>query len=152
VNERLYYCDTNILRFLIDNPPKWPAFQKHLAALDAVLALSWIQIIELSKIPHYHQGVSKLLINNRSALLKWWKDLLIEETEHFPNTLMVDPIQRPLISDYLSGYVGEFILQALFSTYQVDLMSQILNESKEQYMRIMSWLPTTAPEPKADAN
>ena len=78
--------------------------------------------------------------------------MLKEETERFPDTSTVDSIQRPLISDYLSGFVGEFILQALFSAYQVDIMSQILNESKEQYMKIMSWLSTTAPSPKADAN
>jgi hypothetical protein len=150
MNERLFYCDTNILRFLIDNPSKWPAFQRRLYDLDAVIALSWIQIIELSRVPHYHRGVSRLLLNNRSALLKWWKDLLTEEVERFPETTLVDPLQRPLISDYLKGQVGEFLLQALFSTYQVDIMSEVIDGSKEQYMRVMSWLSTTAPEPTAD--
>lgn len=152
MNDQFFYCDTNILRYLVDNPSKWTAFRQHLFAIKAILVVSWIQVIELSKVPHYHEGISRLLLSTRSALLKWWKDLLREETEHYPQTTVIDPIQRPLISDYLRDQGGQFVLRALFSSYEVDLMWQTLDDDKEPYMKVMSWLSTTAPGPAADEN
>ncbi len=73
-------------------------------------------------------------------------------TKHYPDTTVVDPIQRPLISDYLHGHFGQFALEALFSSYQIDIMARVIDENKEQYMRVMSWLSTTAPKPTADKN
>src|SRR4030067_338709 len=111
VNERLFFCDTNILRYLVDNPPRWLALRKHLSEINALLVLSWIKIVELSKVPHYHEGISRILLNTPSALLKWWKDLLGDEVKCYPDTFTIDPIQPPLISDYLQGRLGQFILQ-----------------------------------------
>ncbi|MEW6716123.1 MAG: hypothetical protein AB1345_01275 [Chloroflexota bacterium] len=96
--------------------------------------------------------MSSLLLSCRSALLKWWRDLLGEEIKHYPETAAVDPIQRPLISDYLQGHVGQLILQALFSAYEVDIMSQAIDDNKEQYMKVMAWLSTTAPGHQAVKN
>lgn len=83
-------------------------------------------------------------------MFKWWKNILKEEVELYPTTLALDPILRPILTDLFHGSSGRVELQALLDAYDVDLMWQILDESKQPYMKVMSWLSRTAPGDNAD--
>lgn len=142
------YCDTNILSKIVDNPENWPAFHKYLSETQALLVVSLIQIVEFKKVPHYHQGLSKLLLSTPSAIFKWWKNILREETKLYPTTEGLDPIVRPILTDLLHGASGQIELETLLGADDIELIWQTVDSSKEPYMKVISWLPSTAPNNK----
>lgn len=117
-----FFCDTNILRELIDNQDKWESLKNMLVEKQMLLVLSLIQLIELVKIPRYHTGLAELLLFVPSAFLKWWKAIIQDEIDAYPrhndipiidlpplNIVFRKPGERQLLQQQL---VGEFTNKA----------------------------------------
>jgi hypothetical protein len=154
MNQRITFCDTNILRYLIDHPEKWTAFRRYLAETETSLSVSMIQLLEFEKLPNYYYGLLKLLSIMPANMLNWWKNILADEIKLYPvNTNSnINLILGNVIDGIIYTPSKHFSLKEILESNEISLLWDSFEQSKDHYMPVLSWLPSTSPKPSADQN
>ena len=144
------FCDTNIIRYLIEHPEKWTAFSRHLTENKRFLCISFVQLLELQKLPQYHNGFLQFLSVTPSIVFKWWRQILREEIFYYPATTKVNPILGFVFDGVIETTSDRIELKSWLESSIFDKMWGIFEETKQQYMPVLSWLPATSPKPYAN--
>lgn len=144
-NEKAFFCDTNILRFLVEHPGKWMNLKKYLENNKYRLVFSPVQFIEFKKIPRFHNGLTNLLSTVPSAFTKGSMKIIEEEIVNYPSPIKVSLFHEPTINEIINSHLGDFGFQLLFDSINAEILWDSLNYLKPQYMELFSWLPTTLP-------
>jgi hypothetical protein len=144
------FCDTNIIRYLIEHPEKWTAFRRHLTENKRFLCISFVQLLELQKLPQHHTGFLRFVSVMPSIVFKWWRQILREEIFYYPATTEVNPILGFVFDGVIEATSDRIELKSWLESSIADKMWDIFEETKQQYMPVLSWLPTTSPKSHAN--
>ena len=144
-DEEAFFCDTNILRFLVEHPNKWERLRKYLQENNYRLVFSPIQFIEFKKIPRYHDGLTKLLSSVPSSFTKGSTKILEEEISNYPSSAKIELFHKPSINEIIGKHLGNFGFQLLLDSINAEILWDSMNDMKPKYMDLFSWLPTTLP-------
>jgi hypothetical protein len=106
----ILFCDTNILRYVLDDASRVSPFLQHIKDGKYVLAISLIQVIELFKIPRYHLPLASLIIKTDAHGFSWWKEIVSSEVRVYPNTDGVDPLAYPSFGSSYTGPLAKSLL------------------------------------------
>jgi hypothetical protein len=148
----ILFCDTNIVRYILDDPARVDPFLRHVRHEGYILALSLIQAVELTKLPHYHASLAELIFSSDAHFFSWWKTVVEEEVDHYPATSDVDPLTHPSIPSHYPGPSGRADLTAALSGEDLSILWNEFENQKTRYKPVMEWLPSTlAPSPAASA-
>ncbi len=145
MEEKAFYCDTNILDYLVKNPDKWANLRNYFHRNNGRLVISPIQVIEFKKVPKYHAGLTELLYRVPSSFSKSWMQVLAQEIALYPNPYEPDFLHSPTINQIIDFYLGKFGFQLFLGSDNVDLLWDGMDAKKRGYMELFSWLPTTLP-------
>ncbi|GEM_PF-5165363 len=144
-NEEAFFCDTNILRFLVEHPSKWESLKKYLQENNYRLVFSPIQFIEFKKIPRYHDGLTRLLSSIPSSFTKGSMKILEEEIANYPSSARINLFHEPSINKIIGNHLGNFGFQLLLDSINAEVLWDSMNDMKPKYMDLFSWLPSTLP-------
>ena len=150
--ERVLFCDTNIIRYLLDAPSRASRFAVHLREEGLVHAISLIQFTELLKLERYHAPLAQLLFDAQSHIFRWWKGIVHDEAAAYPNTSGIHAMSRPNIASHYPGKEGQDDLGRALAGGDLELLWNEIEEQKRRYKPVMDWLPSTRPRsntPKA---
>lgn len=150
LSQKICFCDTNIIRYLIDHPEKWLAFKNYLAKGEMTLTISMIQLLELNKLPRYYQSFFQLLSVVPANIFAWWRNILKDEIQYYPKVSSVNPIFGYIIEEFIQTPSKRFSLKEILESNELNLVWDFFEESKDKYMPVLSWLPSTSPKPGAN--
>lgn len=140
-----FYCDTNILRFLVETKDKWKRLEEYLIVQKLILVISWVNIVEMVKLPKYHRDLSQLLLQVPTAILKMRQDIIRKEILEYPNKVN-NIINYPLLRFMLDSRDKVGQLQKILGAEDVEAMFSVLGELKLDYPPKMDWLKNTKPK------
>lgn len=148
--DRILFCDTNILRYILDHPSRVAPFLLHLQENNFTLAISLIQAIELTKLDRYHAPLAELIFPSDAYFFSWWKAIVAEEVNNYPDTDSIDPLSRPSIRKNYPGPLGKSYLARALSGQDLDILWREFKDQKARYKPIMEWLPSTLPKSRTE--
>ena len=148
--KEILFCDTNIVRYILDDPSRADAFVDHVNETGFMLALSLIQVVELTKLTHYHVPLANLIFALDTHIFAWWKLIVAEEAERYPARAIIDPLSRPSICSHYPGFRGKSELALALSGNDLALIWTEFEEQKTDYEPIMAWLPSTLPSKQTE--
>jgi hypothetical protein len=146
---RILFCDTNILRYILDDPSRVNPFLLHLQKKSFTLALSLIQVIEITKIKRYHAPLADLIFSSEAHFFSWWKTIVAEEVDAYPATENIDPLSYPSIKSGYPGVSGRVELTLALSGQDLNILWREFEDQKKRYKPVMEWLPSTLPRTQA---
>lgn len=128
------------------------AFHNYLAETETSLSVSMIQLLELEKLPRYDYGLLKFLSIVPASMLNWWKNILGNEIKQYPvNTIAnVNLVLGDIVDGIIRTPSKRFSLKEIIESKEISLLWDFFEQSKDQIMPVLSWLPSTSPKPGAD--
>ena len=142
---RIFFCDTNILRYVLDTPGAPARFSARVRQKGLVHAISLIQLAELLKLPRYHSQLVQLIFDVGTCLFEWWKTIVQAEALAYPEPAPIDVLIQPNISSqYRSG--GPDTLRFALVGKDLELIWAEFEDQKVRYKPVMDWLPSTRPK------
>jgi len=142
----LIYCDTNIIRYILDTPNAPSRFAAHLRREDLQHGISVIQLTELLKLPRYHSALAELIYTAGSHLFHWWKSILVEEVGAYPNTHEPEVVSPWSLATWYSTSGGVEGLRCALAGSDISLLWEEFEDQKSRYRPVMDWLPSTLPK------
>jgi hypothetical protein len=100
---RSVFCDTNILRFLVEHPDKWENLKIYLQKNNYRLVFSPIQFIEFKKISRILDGLTRLLSIFPSSFTKGAMKILEEEIANYPSSAKIVLFHKPSINEIIES-------------------------------------------------
>jgi len=146
----ILFCDTNILRYILDDSARVDPLLRHIRQEDLTLAISLIQAIELTRLPRYHAPLADLIFSSDAYLFSWWKAIVAEEVDRYPNTNDADPLSHPSIPSHYPGPSGRAELADALSGQDLSILWSEFEDQKIKYKPVMEWLPSTLPPSRTD--
>lgn len=130
---RILFCDTNILRYILDQPSRVDPFLRHLEESEFTLVISLIQAVELTKLDRYHAPLADLILLEDAHFFSWWKAIVSEEVQAYPDTDSVDPLSRPSIRSHYPGSSGRAGLATALSGQDLSVLWREFEDQKIRY-------------------
>ena len=143
--DRILFCDTNIIRYILDTPNACARFTGFLRDEGLLHAISLIQVTELLRLPRYHGPLAQLVFEADSFFLDWWKGIIYEEAQAYPQTNRVEVLSRPSIRSHYPGSHGPDDLRRALAGKDLELLWTEFEDQKVRYKPVMDWLPSTLP-------
>lgn len=143
---RILFCDTNIIRTVLDDETHLDPFVQHVQENGYLLALSLVQVVELFKITHYHGPLADLIFATNAHFFKWWKEVIAEEVRAHAKGRPIELLSRPSIAAHYPGRTGRDDLRQALAGIDLEALYKEFEDQKSRYKGVMDWLPSTAPE------
>ena len=147
---RILFCDTNIIRYLLDESSRIPKFIRHIEDTESTFVLSLIQIVELVKLPRYHSPLADLILATDAHIFAWWKAIVEEEADRYPGREAVDPLSHPSLASHYRGASGRSQLALALAGDDLNVLWHEFEDQKIRYMPVMDWLPSTLPSSQSE--
>jgi hypothetical protein len=128
------YFDTNIYRMLAERSDSWSPVREFLFGHNLVLAMSDVNVLELSDVSELHSDLARFLLGVPSALLKTANQIIEEEVQGYLSGATVNPLLGPISSLILesSDPVG-FLLERLFGDTAVRARRAEMRRGKQMF-------------------